>query len=440
MGHFNPDYAALAAPRYTSYPPATRFSPAVGEAEWRSWLAATPADAPVSVYVHIPFCRVLCWYCGCNTSVPNKDARVAEYLAALRKEIALVRAALGRKARLSRLHFGGGSPDMLSPARLTALMGWLKDAFDFSHADEIAVELDPRGVTEDLAQTLGRLGVTRASLGVQDVSAEVQALINREQPFELVEEAARRLRRAGVKTLNIDLMYGLPGQSAEHVRLSASRAASLAPDRLAVFGYAHVPWFKKHQRAIDETRLPDTAARFAQAEAAAEVLLRAGYRRIGMDHYARPDDPLARAARNGTLRRNFQGYTDDESRILIGLGASAISDAPQGFVQNEPNAAVYARLVGEGRLPVARGVARSEDDRLRGALIERLMCDYRADLPPPVQGEAEDRLQPYLRDGLARMEGRRLQVTEAGRPYVRLIAAALDAYQTAAATAHSRVV
>jgi len=269
----------------------------------------------------------------------------------------------------------------------------------------------------------------------------VQRLIGRVQPFAMVERAARGLRGAGIRDLNIDLMYGLPGQTVAHVRDSADRAAALAPQRLALFGYAHVPWFKTHQRLIDETRLPGVSERLAQAQAAADTLAAKGYEAIGLDHFALPSDSLSVAAREKRLRRNFQGYTVDEADALIGLGASSIGRLPQGFAQNAPDLGGYTRALAAGEFPIVKGLALSDDDRLRGAMIERLMCDLELDLAAfggSARFAAEtERLTPLADAGLLVRNGDRLVMTPEGRPYVRIAAAAFDAWLTAGEKRHS---
>lgn len=433
-------YALETAPRYTSYPPATRFHGDIGHDHWAEWMSALPYRPTISLYVHIPFCRTMCWYCGCNTSVPNKDERVARYLEALHREVETRAELLPPRAQVRHVHFGGGSPDMLSPQRFSALMARIRSAYSIAPDAEIAVELDPRGVTEELVEAMAKSGVTRASLGVQDLSEEVQALIHRIQPQRVVEEAAQRLRDGGISAINMDVMYGLPAQTIERVQATCRAAASMQPDRVAVFGYAHVPWFKKHQKAIPEDRLPGAQERFEQMLAAADVFAEAGYDAVGFDHFAKPDDPLAIAARTGQLHRNFQGYTDDAYSVLIGLGASAISDAPGGFVQNETDPARYANAI-EADLPaIVRGVERSEDDGIVGERIETMMCRFELTLPERTMKWASKRLADVHASGLVCFEGDTIRVTEAGRPYVRNVAARLDPAFTSSEGRHSRAV
>ncbi len=429
-------------PRYTSYPTAPHFGTAVTPAIYRQWLQTLPRDATLSLYIHVPFCQELCHYCGCNTRAVRKREPVDAYAEELQKEIALLSLLAGRK--LTHLHWGGGTPSILGPRWLETISAKLATLFDLSALNEHAIELDPRRVDRPLIDALKRIGVTRASLGVQDVSDDVQRLIGRVQPFVLVERAAEGLRDAGIRDLNVDLMYGLPGQTVAHVRDSAKRAAALKPQRLALFGYAHVPWFKTHQRLIDETKLPGLTDRLEQAGAAAETLSAAGYEIIGLDHFALPDDSLAVAARAKRLRRNFQGYTADEADALIGLGASAIGRLTQGFTQNAPDLAGYSRALAAGEFPIVKGLALTDDDRLRAGMIERLMCDLELDL---TMFGGRDRftaeielLAPLVDAGLAHLEGERIVMTAEGRPYVRIAAAAFDAYLGAGQKRHSLAV
>ena len=426
-------------PRYTSYPTAPHFSAAVTPAVYRRWLEMLPPEATLSLYIHVPFCQELCHYCGCSTRAVRKREPVDVYAEELLKEIALLGMLDGRK--LTHLHWGGGTPSILGPQWLETIAARLASQFDLSALNEHAIELDPRRVDPALVRALKAIGVTRASLGVQDVSEDVQRLIGRVQPFALVERAAGWLRAAGIRDLNIDLMYGLPGQTVAHVRDSAARAASLKPQRLALFGYAHVPWFKTHQRLIDEAKLPGLSERLEQAEAAAETLREAGYEIIGLDHFALPDDSLAVAARENRLRRNFQGYTADEADALIGLGASAIGRLPQGFAQNAPDLGGYSRGLAASEFPIVKGLLLGDDDRLRAAMIERLMCDLELDLAAfggrDRFAEEIERLAPLIEAGLARFDGERVTMSAEGRPYVRIAAAAFDAYLAAGQKRHS---
>jgi oxygen-independent coproporphyrinogen-3 oxidase len=426
-------------PRYTSYPSAPHFTTAIGPDTYRDWLEALPAGANVSLYIHVPFCTELCHYCGCNTRAVRKRAPVDAYAERLIEEIALIGNLNG--ARLTHLHWGGGTPSILGPAWLETIAGNLASRFDLSDLREHAIELDPRRIDPPLVRTLKAIGVNRASLGMQDANPHVQRAIGRVQPFEQVERAAHWLRDAGIENLNLDLMYGLPKQTASDAARSAELAASLHPQRLALFGYAHVPWFKTHMRLIDDTTLPNATERLEQARVAAETLASFGYQAVGLDHFALPDDELSVAAREGRLHRNFQGYTTDNADALIGLGASAIGKLPQGFIQNAPDTAGYARAVSAGRFAIVKGLTLSADDNLRAAIIERLMCDLAINLDA-FGGAARfttelAALQDLAGHGLLAIDGARVTVTEKGRPYIRIAAAAFDTYLTASPKRHS---
>ena len=426
-------------PRYTSYPTAPHFSAKIGPDNYAQWLGELPRDARLSVYIHVPFCTELCHYCGCNTRAIRKRAPVDDYAQRLIDEIALLGSLSGRK--LTHLHWGGGTPSILGPQWLETIAGTLASRFDLSALKEHAIELDPRRLDRPLVRTLAAIGVNRASLGMQDANPHVQQAIGRVQPFEQVERAADWLREAGIANLNLDLMYGLPEQTARDAARSAELAVSLKPQRLALFGYAHVPWFKSHQRLIEEATLPGPSERLEQAQAAAETLMSFGYRAVGLDHFALPDDELCVAVRERRLRRNFQGYTTDDADALIGLGASAIGRLPQGFVQNAPDLGGYSRSIAAGRLPIVKGLALSEDDRLRAAIIERLMCDLAVDLDH-FGGRARFRaeveaLATLAGEGLVQLDGALVTMTEQGRPYVRIAAAAFDAYLAVNQKRHS---
>ena len=436
-------------PRYTSYPTAAQFTPAVGPAVWTGWMAEAPLDRPVSLYVHLPFCKRLCWYCGCNTRAVNRAQTISDYVELLLKEARMVADVAGRRLTVGSLHLGGGTPNMLSPADLDVLFGGLGTVFDLSGVGEIAAELDPAVLTEDWVRAAASHGLNRASLGVQDLSPRVQEAVNRIEPFAVIEQAVGRLRAAGVRSLNLDLMYGLPRQGIDEVLATLDQILTLRPERIALFGYAHVPWMKPHQKLIDDAELPGAEARFAQSQAAARSLVQAGYQAIGLDHFALPQDPLAVAARDGRMRRNFQGYVTDSAPVLIGLGASSIGQTPGGYVQNITVERDWREAVTEGRLPIARGVALTDEDRFRGEIIERLMCDFAVDLDAIARrhgralrelDEALLRLEPLEADGLATREGMTVRMTEAGKPFVRVACAAFDTTLRPSAARHARAV
>lgn len=424
-------YAAMRVPRYTSYPTAPNFSAAIDATEYRNWLRALPGDSGISVYLHIPFCRQMCWYCGCHTTVTRRQPPVSRYVESLVREIGLVASELKSRPKIGHLHWGGGSPTLLTSADVEKIRSALADTFVFDPLAENAVEVDPRTLTEPLATAFGRAGVNRASLGVQSFDSVVQQAINRVQSFETTAACVAMLRERGIPGINFDLIYGLPFQTVKSCIDTVEQALKLQPDRLSVFGYAHVPSFKAHQRKIDEPALPGAAERAEQAEAIALALTAAGYRRIGLDHFALPGDSLALAAERGLLHRNFQGYTTDACADLIAFGASAIGRLPQGFVQNATRIPDYERRIGAGQLATVRGCRVSEEDSRRAAIIEQLMCNYRAQV-----GSVEAPLRELESDGLIRRSGDWIEVTDEGQPLVRAVAAAFDCYLPSSTATH----
>lgn len=446
MSHKLISYALEDVPRYTSYPTAPHFHQGVGEGDVRAWAAQLDPVAPLSVYAHIPFCDRLCWYCGCHTSVPNGYGRIAAYADTLLAEIGLWEAQALGHAGTSHIHFGGGSPNSLKPEDFAIVLAAIRRVFRARPDAEVAVELDPRSLTPDWIRAAAKAGVTRASLGVQTFSDHVQLAINRVQPLSMIAEAVTGLRAAGVAGINFDLMYGLPGQSTADLTDTIAQALDLGPDRIAVFGYAHVPWFKKHQEALDAASLPGVEERMAQAALAAELLVHAGWIQIGFDHFARPGDTMAQALADGSLRRNFQGYTTDTAETLVGLGASSISAFPKGYAQNMPSTRDWAEAVKAGRLPVARGLAINDDDRLRRAVIEQVLCHGQVDLaaqcgrhslPAHSLDDALSALRGLEADGLVTLRDRTVSATPDGWRFLRTIAACFDARRMAAGARHS---
>ena len=436
-------------PRYTSYPTAPLFSTAVSASHYGGWLASLGSSAAASLYLHVPFCRSMCWYCGCHTTITKLDAPIVDYLTTLRREIELVAERLERRQPIRHVHFGGGTPTIMEPDELMRLADLLTSRFAFEPDAEIAVEIDPRTLTPAMAVALGRAGVTRASLGVQSFDPAVQRAINRVQSVAQTAAATDSLRAAGVRGINFDLIYGLPHQTVDACRATVAACVDMAPDRFAVFGYAHVPDFKKHQRLIDEAALPDGAARHAQAEAIADALQAAGYRPIGLDHFALPSDPMVRVQRDGCLRRNFQGYTTDMADTLLGFGASAIGRLRQGYVQNAIGLGDYATRIAAGALATVKGYVLTADDRLRADLIERIMCDFTVDIASVAQRHNIDssglfrmfpRLTQLLADGLAERHGQEIRVTAGARHLVRTVASAFDAYLEKPVRTYSRAV
>ena len=442
-------FASRPVPRYTSYPTAADFTPQVAETEAGIWASQTASDKPISVYIHVPFCEKLCFYCGCATSVPNGYTRIAAYLETLHREIDLWARALGAHDGMAHLHFGGGSPNALSAEDFKDLVAHASRALGLRPGAEIAVEIDPRGLTPDFIHAMAASGVNRVSFGVQTLSATVQQAVGRIQPKVLLSEGIARLHEAGIGAINMDLMYGLPHQTVTDVEEAAHFAAEMGAARISLFGYAHVPWFAKHQAAIDEDALPGLEARFEQAEAGARTLELAGYQAIGLDHFARADDSLTQAARTGALHRNFQGYTDDPCDTLVGIGSTAISQFSGGYIQNFKERTAWRAAIEAGRLPVERGVALTEDDRLRARAIETLMCQMEVDVDGLCRemGAAPDSLADALETarflqsaGLCRIAGSTIQVPPDARLFLRTVAQCLDGRYKPAPRRHAKAV
>lgn len=439
----------LRLPRYTSYPTAPHFTPEVDGDVYRRWLGDLPTDLPLSLYLHVAYCEEMCWFCGCHTKITKKYDPIAVYLEALLQEIDIVADALPGRMTARHIHFGGGSPTILSAPDFVRLVTRLRERFLVAEDAEVAVELDPRTADEDYVKAMASVGVTRASCGVQDFNPKVQKAINRIQPYEQVAEVVGWLRKYGIPEVNTDLMYGLPHQTVDSVMDTLDQAFTLEPSRISLFGYAHVPWMKKHQTLLPEDALPDTEERWAQYEACQRKLAENGFIAVGFDHFAREDDEMAIALREGRLHRNFQGYTTDANPCLIGLGASGIGSLPQGYAVNDGGIHAYQRAVGEGRLATARGVAVSAEDKLRRDVIERLMCDLEVDLDAVAHhhgktgahfGTEIAALQDLEADGIVVREGYQLTMTEDGKPLVRAVCAKFDKYLKAGEQRHSKAV
>ena len=437
MWNYYPELLETPVPRYTSFPTAAEFGSGIGAEDVEAALQRARGD--VSLYLHVPFCEKICWYCGCNTGAANKTQRLASYLDALHREIAITGVRLGREVKVRRIAFGGGSPNAISPTDFVRLVDALTLHMPL-YDPAWSIELDPRTLTADWCQVMGVVGVSYASLGVQTFDPALQAAIGRVQPDAEIARAVDMLRTNGIRSLNFDLMYGLPGQTLAMLEQTLERTIELGADRIALFGYAHVPHLIPRQRRIDGSNLPDQAQRFAMAAFGYRLLTSAGYVPVGFDHFAKPGDPMAGAVEQGTLRRNFQGFTDDQARTLLGLGASAIGCFPDLLVQNEKNAGRYRMLLSQDRLPAAHGIRRSADDQRRGAVIEALLCHGKASLDADLATEAATRLAPFTQRGLAWLDQGMLTIAPGGLPYARTIAASFDPYRQDSARRFSSAV
>ncbi|MBL1437385.1 MAG: oxygen-independent coproporphyrinogen III oxidase [Rhodobacteraceae bacterium] len=423
-------------PRYTSYPTAPHFHADVGRPNFAFWLETLDISKPVSLYIHIPFCERLCWFCACRTQGVTTLSPVVAYVDVLLKEIAMFKKTRPEGLKLGRLHFGGGSPTILTPELIDTLMAAILDATPFDEDYEFSVEIDPTACNDAKIEAFVRGGMNRASIGVQDFNPKVQAAIGRPQTYELTRDTVESLRRHGVPSVNIDMVYGLPFQGLDELKNTVELVQSLNPDRVALFGYAHVPWMAKRQQMISEDSLPGAHARFEQAETAAKMFADSGMEIIGIDHFAKPEDSLSIAARNGHLRRNFQGYTDDRCVALIGLGASSISRFPQGYIQNNAATTNYIQSINAGDWSAAKGFSLGMADQVRARAIEALMCDFEVDIEAlkadfgdfakPVRADCKRLAKTYR--GFVEFKKGHFRILPAGRPLTRIIAAGFDAF------------
>lgn len=444
---------SVPGPRYTSYPPATQFTDDLPALRLEEAIAEdnTAGAGPVSLYFHLPFCETRCWFCGCNTVITRRRGAAAEYLDDLAKEIRLTAAMIERRRPVTQVHLGGGTPTFLTPDDLRRLGGLIHETFTLAPCAEFSVEIDPRRVTEEHVAALHAIGANRASLGVQDTDPAVQRAIHRLQPPEMNRRAFAWLRAAGFGSINVDLIFGLPLQTAAGFARTIDDVLALNPDRLSVFSYAHVPWIKPAQRIFeDRAQLPSAEEKLAMFATAHAKLTGAGLVDIGLDHFARPDDALAVAQRAGTLHRNFQGYTTQAGASLYAFGISSISATETTYRQNHKGLAEWRGALTSGKLPVERGLRLSPEDRRRRVIIMRLMCDRRLDHAALTQQLGLDFARTYAAelagledmraDGLVRLTSHSVEVTPAGIPLLRVIAMRFDPLFTAAPRRHAQAI
>ena len=434
-------------PRYTSYPTAPHFGSEVGPPDFARWISEVPEGSAISLYVHVPFCRRLCWFCACRTQGTTSYDPVAAYVEMLKAELALLRANLPRGVRLSRLHWGGGTPTLLSPTDMRALADTIFSVAPMAEDGEFSVEIDPNEIDDPRLDALAAAGMNRASIGVQDFDLMIQKTIGREQSYALTRDVAERIRDRGIASLNADILYGLPHQTGPRIADSVQKLLTLSPDRVALYGYAHVPWMSRRQQMIPSDAMPTPEERLSLFETARQLFLWDGYDEVGIDHFAKPGDGLARALKAGTLRRNFQGYTDDTAPVLIGLGASSISRFPQGYAQNVSATAAHAKAIRAGQFSTHRGHRFAGGDTLRARISEALMCDFRvsrAELLAGFETTAEriDTLFAAAKadfDDMVRITEDGLSIPEPARPLTRMIARVFDAYDSAKAKHSSAI-
>ncbi|BBP02137.1 oxygen-independent coproporphyrinogen III oxidase [Sulfuriferula nivalis] len=426
-------------PRYTSYPTAPYFAESFGATDWSVELQQTQGSGrDLSLYVHIPFCDTLCYYCGCNMVATRNYTKATEYLVYLFQEITRIAEITAPDRKVRQIHWGGGTPTYLHPDDISRLIAHIRAHFNIAEGAEIGCEIDPRELTHEHVQALADSGFNRVSLGVQDLNLTVQQAVNRIQSVELIHEVYGWMRDAGIPSINMDLMVGLPHQTVASFDDTLTQIIAMSPDRLAVFNYAHVPWLKKHQTLIQESDLPDLPTRIALQQLLLDRLGLAGYVYIGMDHYAKPDDELVKAQQQQTLYRNFQGYTTHKDCDIYAFGVSAISQTDEVYVQNAKNLAEYQQRIAQGGLATERGIRISYEDRLRRDAITKLMCDLTLDKSQFEQqwnitfdvhfADALATLADMQTDGLITLTPNTLQVTESGRLFLRNIAMCFDAY------------
>jgi oxygen-independent coproporphyrinogen-3 oxidase len=445
----------VSGPRYTSYPTADRFVEAFGDAELRQWLAKRNIGGisqPLSVYVHLPFCESICYYCGCNKVVTRDHGRAGKYIRYLERELNLIAPLVGADASICQLHWGGGTPTFLAREEMQALMAALGERFKRAAHCECAIEVDPRHAPEGTMAFLAGLGFNRVSLGVQDFDADVQRAVHRAQPVELTERVVREARACGFRSVNFDLIYGLPRQSLDSFNRTLDQVIGLRPDRIALYSYAHLPQVFKPQRRIVPAELPSAETKLQILTLAIGRLTRAGYLYIGMDHFARADDELAIAQRQGRLQRNFQGYSAYPESDLVGLGVSAIGRIGPTYYQNAKRLDDYYTSLDDGRLPVARGLELSSDDLVRRAVIQALACHFRVSLESIELAYLIDftsyfaaemkELRRLQAEGLVELTEDWITVTPRGRLLVRVICMVFDRYlrEARARASYSKVI
>lgn len=428
-------------PRYTSYPTAPQFGADFGEDAYRERLAAAaehPGE-PLAMYVHIPFCEHRCTYCGCSVVISPSHGPEETYLDAVERELDLLAEALGPRRSLDQLHWGGGTPTYLTPAQCRRLFNAITSRFAVNPDAEVAIEIDPCVTTMEHLDALRELGFNRISMGLQDINPKVQEAVGRIQPLELTRQHVERARELGIGSVNIDLIYGLPYQNEAEFRETVQTViGELAPDRVACFSYAHVPWIKPHQRQLDEACLPRGWEKFRIFVGAVEEFLTAGYRFVGFDHFARPGDELAVAMDEGRVHRNFMGYTVMHAPDQVGVGVTSIGDLGGAYAANQKNLARYERAAVSGHLPVERGLLRTAEDELRGSIIHRIICTLTLEFdwvrqrfgidPAEHFADALAELEPMAGDGLVTLDASGLRVTPLGRFFLRNICMPFDAY------------
>ncbi|SFP68620.1 oxygen-independent coproporphyrinogen III oxidase [Hydrogenimonas thermophila] len=426
-------------PRYTSYPTAVEFSEDFAYDRYIEKLKNRDVKKPISIYIHLPFCRSACYFCGCNVVFTSKEEKKVRYIDYLTRELDLLSQVMDTSVDVVQFHFGGGTPTFFSAEQLDDIMNSVKKHFpNFTKDAEVSCEIDPRFFNEEQMKVLQKHGFKRISFGVQDFEPIVQQTVHRIQPYDITKDAVELARKYGVESINIDLIYGLPYQTLESFKNTLEMAHSLDPDRLAVFNYAHVPWLKKTMRKLDETTIPSPDVKLAILQHTIDYFTNNGYKMIGMDHFAKPDDELFKAIDKGELHRNFQGYTTRGGVDLIGVGVTSIGEGRDYYAQNYKDLPEYEAAIDAGKLPFWRGVELNEDDLIRKSVIMELMSNFRLDIKRVEKefgidfndyfADAVKELQPMVDEGLVQISDKEITVSQTGTLVIRNIAMPFDAY------------
>lgn len=428
-----------AGPRYTSYPTAPEFNSGFGEEQYINYLQNQDASRPLSLYIHLPFCRSACYFCGCNVIFTSKEENKTRYITYLAKELAILSKYLNTNRTVTQMHFGGGTPTFFAPAQLDEVINLIKSYFpNFATDAEISCEVDPRFFSSEHMAVLKKGGFNRLSFGVQDIDEKVQQEIHRIQPFELTKSVMKIARDYGINSVNIDLIYGLPYQTRESFQKTIDQIITLEPDRLAVFNYAHVPWMKKTMRKFDESTFSPPSEKLEILKSTIDTFTKNGYQMVGMDHFAKPDDELFKAIKKGELHRNFQGYTTKGGADLIGIGLTSIGNGVDYYAQNLKDMPEYEKAIDAGKLPIFKGFALSDDDILRQNVIMELMSNFSLNIKRIEENfkinfkdyfaDALIALKEFVDDGLLEITDEKIEANQTGTMLIRNIAMPFDAY------------
>lgn len=436
-------------PRYTSYPTAPHFKSEFNYVQILQNLQNLDKSEPISLYIHIPFCEVLCLYCACNTKIVSTQKPIEEYLIYLKKELDILAKNIPEKLKVNHLHFGGGTPTSLSADNFKKVFNWLENVFDIDYSGELSIEIDPRVITDGKIDAFVECGINRVSFGVQDFDAEVQTAINRVQPYSMVKKVVSKLRDKGITSINFDLIYGLPNQSVATMEQTIALTKKIMPERIALYGYAHVPHIKKHQKVLEQYPMPNSSQRFSIFSKAKEELEKIGYKFIGIDHFVLETDSLYKAYKKGNLHRNFQGYTTDNNKTMLSVGSTAISQTASSYMQNAHELSTYRTYLDNDKLPITKFIELNEDDTMRREIIEHLLCYYQVDLSTIERKYGLKKgyfaselamLEPFTVDDIIEINNNSIKVKPSCKILVRIIASYFDDYLARVQFTHSSAI